>query len=232
MMVGPEAAEAATDERVVLYWSGGKDCALALHQLHTTERFKGFRVNCLLTTFTEVYDRVSFHGIRRELIEQQTAMLGIDLHKTYVPPGSTMAQYEATIEEALAQHRARGTRFAASGDIFVEKQRVTMLKKLGFKGCFPLWQKTTREQIQAFLDSGIKAYVVCVDSAILDASFVGKPLDSEFLSRLPSYVDPCGERGEYHTFVYDGPMFRAPVKCRLGEVVLRGSLYFSDVTPE
>jgi diphthamide synthase (EF-2-diphthine--ammonia ligase) len=107
-----------------------------------------------------------------------------------------------------------------------------MFKKMGFKGCFPLWEKTTREQIQAFLDSGLKAYVVCVDSAILDHTFVGKPLDSDFLDRLPSYVDPCGEYGEYHTFVYDGPMFREPVKCRIGEVVLRESLYFSDVIPE
>ena len=229
MMAG---SEAAIDEGVVLYWSGGKDCALALHLLHTTERFKGFRVDSLLTTFTGVYDRVSGHGIRRELIERQAAMIGIDLHKTYIPPGATMANYEATMEEALAVHRDRGIRLAASGDIFVEKQRVSMFRELGFKGCFPLWEKTTGEQIQAFLDSGLKAYVVCVDSAILDSSFVGKPLDAEFLSRLPSYVDPCGEYGEYHTFVYDGPMFREPVKCRLGEVVLRASLYFSDVIPE
>jgi uncharacterized protein (TIGR00290 family) len=229
MLAGPEAA---SDTGVVLYWSGGKDCALALHQLHTTERFKGFRVSCLLTTFTDAYDRVSDHGIRRELIERQAAVIGIDLHKTYIPPGSTMATYEATMEAALAVHRARGIRLAASGDIFVEKQRVAMVKKMGFQGCFPLWEKTTREQIGAFLASGIKAYVVCVDSAILDPSFVGKPLDAEFLRRLPSHVDPCGERGEYHTFAYDGPMFREPVRCRIGEVVLRESLYFSDVIPD
>ena len=229
MIAGPAPA---IDEGVVLYWSGGKDCALALHLIHTAERFKGVRVGCLLTTFTGVYDRVSGHGIRRELIERQADAMGIDLHKTYIPPGATMANYEATMEEALAVHRARGTRLAASGDIFIEKQRVAMFKKMGFKGCFPLWEKTTREQIQAFLDSGLKAYVVCVDSAILDHTFVGKPLDSDFLDRLPSYVDPCGEYGEYHTFVYDGPMFREPVKCRIGEVVLRESLYFSDVIPE
>jgi len=229
MMAGPAAA---IDEGIVMYWSGGKDCALALHLLHTAERFVGFRVGCLLTTFTDVYDRVSDHGIRRELIERQAAALGIDLHKTYIPPGSTMANYEAAMEEALGVHWARGVRLAASGDIFVEKQRVAMIKKLGFKGCFPLWEKTTREQIQVFLDSGLKALVVCVDSAILDASFVGKPLDADFLSRLPSYVDPCGERGEYHTFVYDGPMFQEPIKCRIGETVLRESLYFSDVIPE
>jgi uncharacterized protein (TIGR00290 family) len=225
-------AAAAGDEGVVLYWSGGKDCALALHQLHTIERFKGFRVSCLLTTFTDAYDRVSGHGIRRELIERQADMIGIDLHETFIPPDATMAAYEATIEEALAVHRARGVRLAASGDIFVEKQRVAMVKKMGFQGCFPLWEKTTREQIDAFLGSGIKAYVVCVDAAILDPTFVGQPLDAAFLSRLPSYVDPCGEHGEYHTFVYDGPMFREPIKCRLGEVVLRESLYFSDVIPE
>jgi diphthamide synthase (EF-2-diphthine--ammonia ligase) len=129
-------------------------------------------------------------------------------------------------------HRSQGVRVAASGDIFVEKQRVATFKKMGFMGCFPLWERTTHEQIRAVLAAGIKAYVVCVDSAVLDTSFVGRVLDADFLSQLPPFVDPCGEHGEFHTFVYDGPMFREPIKCRFGEVVLRESLYFCDLLPD
>ena len=220
------------DNHAILYWSGGKDCALALYHLQTAERFKGVRVSSLLTTFTDGYDRVSDHGIRRILIERQADSLGLALHKTYIPQRASMTQYESVMEEALAHHRAHGVRIAASGDIFVEKQRVATLRKMGFRGCFPLWERSTQEQIQVLLASGIKAYVVCVDSAVLDRSFVGQILDADFIGRLPTHVDPCGENGEFHTFVVDGPMFRTPIRCRLGDIVFRESLYFCDVIPE
>lgn len=220
------------DERAVLYWSGGKDCALALHQLQTTPRFKGIRVSTLLTTFTGGYDRVSGHGIRRALIEQQADSLGLELYQTYIPQRASMDQYESVMEEALARYRTQGVGVAVSGDIYIEKQRISIFKRMGFRGCFPLWEKSTQEQIRAFLASGIKAYVVCVDSAVLDRSFVGQVLDADFLERLPAHVDPCGENGEFHTFVFDGPMFRYPIRCRFGEVVFRESLYFSDLIPE
>jgi uncharacterized protein (TIGR00290 family) len=216
-------------ERIVLYWSGGKDCAYVLHDLQNAEHFKDYRVSCLLTTLTEGYDRVSGHGLRRSLLERQAASLGLMLHKTYIPRRATMAQYETVMEKALAAHRSQGVRVASSGDIFVEKQRVATFKKMGFKGCFPLWKRTTHEQIRAFLDSGLKAYIICVDSAKLGAPFVGRVLDAEFLAELPPYVDPCGEHGEFHTFVYDGPMFREPIRCKFGQVVLRESHYFCDL---
>jgi uncharacterized protein (TIGR00290 family) len=219
-------------ERIVLYWSGGKDCAFVLHHLQTAERFKHCSVSALLTTFTEGYDRVSGHGIRQSLIERQAMALGLTLHKTYIPKQATMAQYESVMEEALGEHRCQGVRIAASGDVFVEKQRVATFKKMGFRGCFPLWGRTTHQQMRFFLDSGIKAYVICVDSTVLDTSFVGRRFDANFVAELPPFVDPCGEYGEFHTFVYDGPMFTEPVRCRFGEVVLRESLYFSDLLPD
>jgi uncharacterized protein (TIGR00290 family) len=214
---------------VVLYWSGGKDSALALHDLMTAEAYLDLRVTSLLTTFTEGYDRVSCHGVRRDLVEKQASYLAIDLHKTYIPKRATMAQYEAVIHAALDDHVDRGIRLASSGDIFVEKGRVTTIKKRGMKGCFPLWKRTTAANIRAYLDSGFKAYVVCVDASLLDESFVGRPLDEDFLNDLPPHVDPCGERGEYHTFVYDGPIFKEPIKCRVGDAARRESFYFADV---
>jgi uncharacterized protein (TIGR00290 family) len=225
------AAETAR-KKVVLYWSGGKDCAMALHDIRNSRGYADLRVSCLLTTLTEGYDRVSGHGVRRALIEQQAACLGLELHKTYIPKRATMTEYEAVIEDALRSHRETGTTIAASGDIFVEKRRVSTIKELGLRGCFPLWRRSTQEQIQAFLFSGFRALVVCVDSALLDRSFVGRVLDQDFLSHLPPGIDPCGEHGEYHTFVFDGPAFRQPVRYRLGEVVLRESLFFCDVLPD
>jgi len=221
-----------TDSQVVLYWSGGKDCAMALRDLRHEHAYDGFRVSCLHTTFTEGYDRVSGHGVRRALVERQAACLGLELHETYIPQRATMDQYEAVMEEALRFHRDAGAHIAASGDIFVEKQRVTIFKRLGLRGCFPLWRRTTREQIEAFMASGLRALVVCVDSAVLDRSFVGRVVDREFLSDLPPGVDPCGEHGEYHTFVFDGPMFRKPVNYKLSKMVLREALYFCDVLPD
>jgi uncharacterized protein (TIGR00290 family) len=227
---GGSAEPAAQD--VVLYWSGGKDCAMVLHDLHSGHGEGGLRVSSLLTTFTAGYDRVSGHGIRRELIERQADAIGIPLHKTYIPQSATMDQYESVMESALLVHRQAGTLIAASGDVFVEKQRVSIFKRMGFRGCFPLWKRTTLEQVQAFIAAGFKARVVCVDSAFLDRSFVGCELDREFLARLPPGVDPCGENGEYHTFVYEGPILRQPLRHRLGEVVFRESLYFCDVLPD
>src|SRR5262249_23596117 len=172
------------DQEIVLYWSGGKDCALVLNYLQTMERFRNYSVKCLLTTITEGYNRVSGHGVRSDVLERQAKSLGLTLHKTYIPKRSTMLQYEFVMEEALAIHRSQGVRVAATGDIFVDKQRVAIFKKAGFKGCFPLWERTTHDQIRAFLESGLKAYVVCVDSAVLGRSFVGRLLDADFFAQL------------------------------------------------
>jgi uncharacterized protein (TIGR00290 family) len=220
------------DQNVVLYWSGGKDSAVALHEINTNPRYAGYCVSSLLTTLTDVYDRISGHGVRRSLLELQAACLGLSLHKTYISRGGTMSEYESVIEEALLRQKSEGTNVAATGDIFVEKRRMATFKKLRMKGCFPLMLRNPYEHATRLIDLGFKAYVICVDTAALDGSFVGKILDREFLNRLPAGVDPCGENGEFHTFVYDGPIYKDPVRCRVGEIVLRESFYYCDVLPD
>jgi len=215
---------------MLIYWSGGKDSAMALYEVNTNKRYCGCRITSLLTTLTEGYDRISGHGVRRSLLEHQASCLGLSLHKTYIPQRATMDQYESVIEEALLVHKGTGTNIAVTGDIFVEKRRMAIFKKTGMRGCFPLMLNNTRDHVMRFVELGFKAYVVCVDSAILDDSFVGRIIDEPFLNELPTGVDPCGEHGEFHTFVFDGPIFKEPVKCKLGGVVLRESFYFCDVT--
>jgi uncharacterized protein (TIGR00290 family) len=202
---------------------------MALHELTTNQRYYGHRIVGLLTTLTEDYDRISGHGVRRSLLEHQAACLGLSLHKTYIRKGATMDEYESVIEEALLKQKGEGTNIAATGDIFVEKRRMATFKKMRMKGCFPLMLKNSHDHVRRFIELGFKAYVVCVDSAALDESFVGRVVDKDFLHQLPTGVDPCGENGEFHTFVFDGPIFREPVRSKLGEVVLRESFYFCDV---
>ena len=223
---------AASSCPVLFYWSGGKDSAMALYEIRNQPKYRTHHVSNLLTTLTSGYDRISGHGVRSSLLELQARALGLDLHKTYIPPGAAMGDYDAVMEQALLSHKANGIRIAATGDIFPEKRRMETLRKLGIRGCFPLLLRSTEAHVRSFLELGFKAYVVCTDARILDASFVGRPLDAEFLDRLPTGVDPCGENGEFHTFVFDGPIFIEPVKCRLGESVLRESFHFSDVLPE
>ncbi|HKY43448.1 MAG TPA: diphthine--ammonia ligase [Pyrinomonadaceae bacterium] len=217
------------EENMLMYWSGGKDSVMALYEAKTNRLYSEYQVTSLLTTLTEGYDRISGHGVRRLLLEYQAECLGLNVHKTYIPKGAAMSQYEAVIEEALLQQKTEGTTVAATGDIFIEKRRMATFKRTGVKGCFPLMRKNSYEHMSRIIDMGFQAYVVCVDGAVLDQSFVGRIVDREFLNDLPSGVDLCGENGEYHTFVFDGPMFQKQVKCKLGEVVFRESFYFRDL---
>jgi uncharacterized protein (TIGR00290 family) len=217
---------------MLLYWSGGKDCAVALHELNTNPRYGSYHVTDVLTTLTLGYDRISGHGVRGDLLERQVECLGLNLHKTYIPQRATMSDYDSVIEAALLTYRERGTAGAATGDIFVEKRRMATFKKLRISGCFPLMRVNPHEHMTRLIELGFKAYVVCVDSAALDESFVGKVIDREFLNRLPIGVDPCGENGEFHTFVFDGPIFKRRLRCRLGQIVFRESFYYSDVLPD
>jgi uncharacterized protein (TIGR00290 family) len=220
------------DKQVVFYWSGGKDSAAAFHRLSTDPCYDGCRIASLLTTFTDGYDRVTGHGVRRSLIEQQARCIGLDLLVSYIPRQASMSQYEEVTLEALHGQKRSGVSIAASGDIFVEKQRLALLKTVGLTACCPLWERQSHKHVEEILDLGFKAYVVCVDGTVLDRSFVGRLLDEEFLQDLPTGVDPCGENGEFHTFVFDGPIFRQPIPCRLGEVVHREGFYFCDVIPD
>ena len=219
-------------QKILLAWSGGKDSAMSLYEV---QKSRAYDVAALLTTITDGYDRISMHGVRRELLERQAESLGVNLHKIYIPIKSTNEQYQAAMKATLEHYLAQGIRSVAFGDLFLEdikKYREENLAKVGMKGIFPVWLRDTREFARTFLDLGFKAVTVCVDPKHLDPSFVGKEIDESFLDRLPPGVDPCGENGEFHTFVYDGPIFQQPIRFRAGEPVERDSFWFCDLLPE
>jgi uncharacterized protein (TIGR00290 family) len=225
-------SEARVSDEVLFCWSGGKDSAMALHALQTV---RNCRVSALLTTITEEYDRISMHGVRRALLERQAESLGLPLHAVLIPPQCINATYEARMKEALAEHFARGVRHVAFGDIFLEDLRVYREKNLaqvGMQALFPIWKRDTHELAREFVRLGFRAITVCVDPRVLEASFAGRELDASFFADLPTGVDPCGENGEFHTFVFDGPIFRTPIAFRVGEKVLRDGFCFCDLLPE
>jgi uncharacterized protein (TIGR00290 family) len=218
-------------EDVLFCWSGGKDSAMALHALQSTQ---GHRITSLLTTVTQEYDRISMHGVRRVLLERQAASLGLPLHTVLIPPQCVNATYEARMKEALTEHLARGVRRVAFGDIFLEDLRVYRernLEQLGMEALFPIWKRDTRELARDFLRLGFRAIAVCVDPRVLDSSFAGRELDQSFFADLPPNADPCGENGEFHTFVFDGPVFKTPISFVAGEKVVRDGFCFCDVLP-
>ena len=219
-------------EKVLLTWSGGKDSAMALHEL---EAGGAYEVLALLTTVTEQYDRVSMHGVRTSLLERQAESLGLPVEKVYLGADASNEEYEARMRDKLAYYQAKGVSSVAFGDLFLEdvrQYREENLSRVGMKGLFPLWGRDTSEVARSFIGLGFKAVVTCVDSSQLDGAFVGREFDERFLAELPSAVDPCGENGEFHSFVYDGPLFRAEIGHKRGEIVLRDSrFYFCDLTP-
>jgi uncharacterized protein (TIGR00290 family) len=208
-------------KKAVMIWSGGKDCALALHEV---SRQPGYQVECLLTTANEHHRRVSMHGVRVALVEQQAEALGLPLHLAWVPEQPDMATYEERMAACLRQMKAQGIEAAIFGDIFLEdlrQYREQQLAKLGLEAVFPLWGRPTEELMQHIIRQGFEATVVCLNSRLLPPDFLGRSLDPDFLRDLPATVDPCGENGEFHTFVSDGPLFRHPVRFKLGERVFR-----------
>jgi uncharacterized protein (TIGR00290 family) len=216
-------------EDVLFSWSSGKDSAMALHALQSAQ---SFCVTALLTTVTEEYDRISMHGVRRVLLERQAESLGLPLHAVLIPPHCINATYEARMKEALTEHLARGVQRVAFGDIFLEDLRVYRernLAQLGMEAVFPIWKRDTRELARNFLRLGFRAIAVCIDPRVLDLSFAGRVLDPSFFAELPPGVDPCGENGEFHTFVFDGPVFRTPIRFVTGERVLRDGFWFCDL---
>ena len=219
-------------ERLLFCWSGGKDSAMALHQLLQQ---KEVRVAGLLTTVTEGFERVSMHGVRRGLLQQQAESIGLPLQEVRIPRQCANPTYEARMEEAMRAAYERGIRRVAFGDIFLEDLRAYREKNLarvGMEAVFPIWKRDTRELAGDFMRLGFRARAVCVDPRVLNRDFAGRELDENFFRDLPAGVDPCGENGEFHTFVHDGPLFRKPVRCRTGEVVERDSFVFCDLLAE
>jgi uncharacterized protein (TIGR00290 family) len=222
------------DERepVLFCWSGGKDSAMALHALQREPRV---RVVALLTTVTEGYDRISMHGVRRELLQRQAQSIGLPLHEVVIPPECVNSIYEARMEAALRTHFENGVRKVAFGDIFLEDLRAYReknLARIGMTALFPIWKRDSRELIESFQAHGFRSIAVCVNPKLLDRSFAGRELDASFFADLPPQVDCCGENGEFHTFAFDGPIFKEPIRFQVGPCVERDSFIFCDLLME
>ncbi len=208
-------------DRMILSWSGGKDCALALRELALGGRF---RTEALLTTFVVETDRVVMHGIPRFLVEDQARLIGLPLEAVFLGEKAGNDSYDRAMEAVLEKYRRQGFSGIAFGDLFLEdvrRYRESRLAGSGMVPVFPLWGKDTKALAERFVEDGWQAVVTCVDTNALDGSFAGRLLDRAFLSDLPPGVDPAGEKGEFHTFVFDGPIFREPVSFRAGSISLR-----------
>ena len=217
-------------EKVILSWSGGKDSSLALHELRASD---AYQVAALLTTVTEDYDRISMHGVRRTLLDQQAESLGLPLIEVLISKTATNDEYGDKMREVLTKCVGDGIYQVAFGDIFLDdlkKYREENLSLVGMKGIFPVWKRDTTELARTFIALGFKAVVTCVDTEALDKSFAGRLYDESFLSDLPAGIDPCGENGEFHSFAYDGPIFKSAIPHTLGEIVLRENRFcYCDV---
>lgn len=216
-------------EPILFCWSGGKDSAMALY---TLLQRTDIQIAALLTTVTETYERISMHGVRRELLQRQAQSLGLPLHEVRIPPQCVNAIYEARMEEALRGYLRKGVSKVAFGDIFLEDLRAYReknLMRIGMTAIFPIWKRDTRELVRSFHANRFRAVAVSIDPKILAPSFAGRELDESFFRDLPPEADPCGENGEFHTFVFDGPIFKFPIPIRTGEVVHRDGFVFSDV---
>lgn len=228
-----DSDEIKNSKRVLVSWSGGKDSCMALHRI-LQER--SYSVAALLTTVTRDYERVSMHGVRRVLLERQAEALGLPLHEIQISKGATNDEYETKLSDALGAYMKEGVDTVVFGDLFladIRAYREQFLSRLGLqRPLFPVWGWDTSDFIRAFVELGFKAVVTCVDPKALDKSFAGRLIDKDFLDALPSSVDPCGENGEFHTFVFDGPIFKHGVKFQTGEVVLRDNFYFCDLLPQ
>ncbi len=217
-------------EKILFSWSGGKDSSLALHSLRQN---KELEIVALLTTVTEDYDRVSMHGVRRALLEKQVASIGIPLEAVTISKDCSNEEWEEKIQAILFRYKNQGITSVAFGDIFTEdlkKYREANLARIGFKGIFPLWKQTSYILAKKFIDLKFKAIVTCVDSRQLDGRFCGREFDTALISELPKNVDFCGENGEFHTFVYAGPIFKEEISFTKGETVVRDNqFYFTDL---
>lgn len=205
-------------EKIAIFWSGGKDSALALYKILIEDKYQ---VAYLITTINEPLKRISMHGVREELLEAQSNSIGIPLLKMYVNEASNAA-YEIQMQAIYKKLKSEKIYKVVFGDIFLEdlkKYREEQLSKSGMQGIYPLWKKGTKELITEFLALGFKTIVCCVNDAHLKDTDAGQEINTDFINNLPKSVDPCGENGEYHTFCFDGPIFKYPITCKIGEKI-------------
>jgi uncharacterized protein (TIGR00290 family) len=208
-------------EKLVFCWSGGKDSALALNRLLREDRYE---VASLLTTCNAHFQRVSMHGVRIELLEQQAEAIGLPLEKIFLSQRSSNEEYEQKMSACLLAHKARGVSGCAFGDIFLEdlrRWREENLARAGLRGVFPIWKVDTRELIRELFATRLGTVICCVNDAYLDEATLGRTIDPQLIASLPPEVDPCGENGEFHSFAFAGPIFRQPVRFKVGEKVYR-----------
>ncbi len=206
-------------EKAYINWSSGKDAAFALYKIQEEKKFK---VEKLVTTLNSEIGRVSMHGLRKELLLQQAESLQIPLQVIKLGGNISMRSYNASMKTEVSKLIAQGFTHSVFGDIFLEdlkQYRENQLGEVGLKAVFPLWGKNTGKLMEEFLSEGFKAITVCVNAKLLDKSFCGRIIDHQFMADLPKDVDPCGENGEFHSFVFDGPNFKAPVNFEIGELL-------------
>lgn len=208
-------------KKALFNWSSGKDSALALYKILQNPEFK---IEYLLTSVNQQFKRISMHGVRVELLQQQAESIGIPLEIMEIPEMPTMEVYESVMQQTLEKLKNKEISYSVFGDIFLEdlrQYREDKLATMGFEGVFPIWRIPTKELIQEFISLGFQTVVVCVNERYLDKSFVGRMIDQQFIDDLPENVDVCGENGEFHTFCFDGPIFQKPIDFELGEIVYR-----------
>jgi uncharacterized protein (TIGR00290 family) len=218
-------------KRVVLSWSSGKDSAWALHVLR---QLSDYEVVGLLTTMNASADRVAMHAVRRSLLEEQAASVGLPVTTIGLPWPCSNQEYEALMSATCQDMRLRGIETIAFADLFLGEVRAYRERQLvgtGLNPIFPLWGQPTAELARTMIAASLRARLTCLDPSKIPAEFVGRDFDEDFLAELPASVDPCGERGEFHTFCYDGPMFTRPISVNVGEAVSRDGFVFADLTP-
>lgn len=221
--------QAAEHPKAIMSWSSGKDSAMALHRVLSSGEFE---VVCLLTTITESFHRVSMHGVREELLDLQAKSARYPMEKIFIPYPCPNEIYEGKMRNALDSWKTKGVSQVIFGDLFLEdirRYREEKLSQIGIRPVFPIWGENTRSLAEEMLKVGFRAIITCVDPKKLEPKFAGRQFDESFLRDLPPQVDPCGENGEFHTFVYDGPIFKEPIPVEVGERVLRDGFQFADV---
>jgi uncharacterized protein (TIGR00290 family) len=218
--------------KAIMSWSGGKDSAMALYEI---QRAGDYEIQGLLTTITQDYDRVCMHGVRTALLEQQAAALGLALDKIYLDANGSQEAYDAKMQTYLAGCRERDIHAVIFGDLFlqdVRQYRERNLAQASMRAVFPLWGQDTRALAERFLHAGFQAIITCVDLQALTPGFVGRRYDPALLADLPPEADPCGEHGEFHSFVYDGPLFQRPVPFQTGRTIVREDRFaYADLIP-
>lgn len=204
-----------------MFWSGGKDSALALYKVLQEKKLE---VVALVTTMSADFNRISMHGVREELVDEQARRMGLPLEKMYISSGASNEEYEKQWGNVLLKYKSLGVELVIFGDIFLEDLKVyreNFLHRFGMQACFPLWKQDTRELVREFIILGFKTIICCTNASLLNEQVVGEVLTEKLVDSFPAAVDPCGENGEFHTFTFEGPLFTKPIAIEKGEKILK-----------